>query len=177
MKKLLYFTSLAFLIVTFFSFDSATAEEDSRLAYRPSSGERRTITCESQRGRYAYCRTNTMGRVRLERRLSDAPCRQYDTWGVDGDGGGVWVADGCRAVFVVEAYRPPNPGGSWGGGRTITCKSDGFEYKHCSVNGRRGRIRLERQLSDTRCTRGDNWGVDRNGVWVDRGCAAEFVVE
>jgi hypothetical protein len=36
---------------------------------------------------------------------------------------------------------------------------------------------LERQLSDARCIRGDNWGVDRGGIWVDRGCAAEFRVE
>jgi Protein of unknown function (DUF3011) len=183
-KKFLYCTSLAFLFMTFFSSDRAAAEdlssvpeENAQLAYRPSPGRQRTITCESQRGRYAYCRTNSIGRVRLKRRLSDARCRQYDTWGADGDGSGIWVADGCRAVFVVESYRPPYAGGSWGGGRTITCKSESFEYQHCSVGRRPGRIRLERRLSDTRCIRGDNWGVDRNGVWVDRGCAAEFSVE
>jgi hypothetical protein len=42
---------------------------------------------------------------------------------------------------------------------------------------RRGQVRLQRQLSDTRCIRGDNWGVDRSGIWVDRGCSAEFVIE
>ena len=94
---------------------TTTREGDSRLAYRPSPGGSRTITCESQRGRYAYCRTNTLGRVRLERRLSDAPCRQYDTWGADGDGSGIWVSDGCRGVFVVESYRPPYPGRPGGG--------------------------------------------------------------
>ncbi|MBI3796695.1 MAG: DUF3011 domain-containing protein, partial [Deltaproteobacteria bacterium] len=101
---------------------TTSREGDSRLAYRPSAGGPRSITCESQRGRYAYCRTNTEGRVRLERRLSDAPCRQYDTWGADGDGSGIWVADGCRGVFIVESYRPsypdrpPYPGRPGGGG-------------------------------------------------------------
>src|SRR5215813_15462323 len=178
MKKLLHVASLVFLVMTFFSFNNATAEEDSRLAYRPYSGERRTVTCESQRGRYAYCRTDTIGRVRLGRRLSEAPCRQYDTWGADGDGSGIWVADGCRAVFVVEAYRSPYEGGSWEGeGGIVTCKSAGFAYRYCRVGRRHGRIYLERQLSDTRCIRGDNWGVERNGIWVDRGCAADFRVE
>jgi hypothetical protein len=182
-KKFLYCTSLAFLFMTLFSSDRAAAEDlssvpegNAQLVYRPSPGRQRTITCESQRGRYAYCRTNSIGRVRLKRRLSDARCRQYDTWGADGDGSGIWVADGCRAVFVVESYGPPYAGSSWGG-RSVTCKSEGFGYQHCSFGRRHGRIRLERRLSDTRCIRGDNWGVDRNGVWVDRGCAAEFSVE
>ena len=176
-RRLLSFT-LVFLAVPFFFFGtvSATIAEDSRLAYRPNSGERR-ITCESERGRYAYCRTNTIGRVRLERRLSDASCRQYDTWGADGDGRGIWVSDGCRAVFSVESYGPIYPGGGGGGGRTVTCKSEGFQYNHCPVDRRSRRIRLGRQLSDTRCNQGNNWGVDRGGIWVDRGCGAEFVVE
>ena len=36
----------------------------------------------------------------LERRLSDAPCRRYDTWG--SDGGGIWVDRGCAAIFTVR---------------------------------------------------------------------------
>jgi len=35
---------------------------------------------------------------------------------------------------------------------------------------------LVRQISHTRCRLDDNWGYDRNGVWVDRGCSAEFQV-
>lgn len=177
MRRLLSFTVLVFLVVSLFFSSSGSAEGDSRLAYRPPPEGQRTVTCESQSGRYNYCRTNTIGKVRLERHLSDAPCRQYDTWGADGDGSGIWVADGCRAVFSVESYGPIYPGGGGGGGRTVTCKSEGFGYKHCSI-GRGGyRIRIGRQLSDTRCNRGDNWGVDRGGIWVDRGCAAEFIVE
>lgn len=36
-------------------------------------------------------------------------------------------------------------------------------------------VRLVEQTSDTRCVQGENWGVDRRGVWVDQGCAGRFV--
>ena len=65
------------------------------------------VQCESQARRHTYCRTGAYGRVLLERRLSDASCREYDTWGADRDGAGVWVRDGCRAVFVVQAGAGP----------------------------------------------------------------------
>jgi len=81
---------------------STQGDEESRLADRHGRGGQRTITCESKKGRYSYCQTDTVGRVRIERQLSDSPCRQYYTWGADGDGRGVWVADGCRAVFVLN---------------------------------------------------------------------------
>jgi hypothetical protein len=54
-------------------------------------GESKTITCESESGRQAYCRTYTTRRVELRRQLSKASCREYDTWGATGDGSGVWV--------------------------------------------------------------------------------------
>lgn len=146
-------------------------EADTRLAYRGG----KTVKCESQSNRYNYCYTNTTGRVRLDRQLSDTPCRQYSTWGADGDGSGIWVRNGCRAIFVVASGW--GGGGGGGGGRTITCKSKGWEYNHCSVNLRGQRVRLGRQISGTRCIRGDNWGTDRGGIWVDRGCAAQFYIE
>jgi len=140
-------------------------------------GGGRTITCESRSDRYNYCRTNTYGRVRLARQLSDAPCREYDTWGADGDGSGVWVSNGCRATFVVESRRPPY-GGDPQGDRTFTCKSDGFKHNYCRTGSRGGEIRLVRQLSDAPCREYYTWGADGDGsgVWVDQGCSAEFSV-
>jgi len=148
---------------------------DPRLAYYPPPP--RTITCESHKGRSAYCRTGVRGPVRLQRQLGGTRCVQYDNWGSDPDGGGVWVWDGCRAVFSVGGAWGP-PGGGWrpppgGGGETVICKSNNFQYNHCPV-GRRRSVRVERNLSWTRCIRGDNWDVDRRGIWVDRGCAARF---
>jgi hypothetical protein len=137
-------------------------------------GGRLTIICQSQHDRYAYCRTYTNGRVRLLQQLSRSPCRQYDTWGEDGDGSGIWVRNGCRAVFAVEGYGWG--GGGRGEGGIIICQSEHYHYNHCPVNWRGRRVRLGRQLSDASCIQGSSWGVDRYGIWVDNGCAAEFIV-
>lgn len=142
---------------------------------------RKRLTCESKGERHKYCRTNTQGRIRIERQLSDAPCRRYETWGADGDGSGVWVRDGCRATFIVEPRRlesrdrEPRRGGRV---RTITCKSKGFDYNYCPTGGRGGQVRLVRQLSDAPCREYYSWGVDGDGggVWVNQGCSAEFAV-
>lgn len=66
------------------------------------SSRRQTVRCESRNGRSEYCPTAGRGEVRLDRQLSDAPCRKDDTWGTDRERGGIWVAQGCRAVFSVE---------------------------------------------------------------------------
>jgi hypothetical protein len=58
------------------------------------------VTCKSKDFRPNYCPFSRWGRVRLERRLSDTPCREYDTWGTTG--GGIWVDRGCAAVFSVR---------------------------------------------------------------------------
>jgi hypothetical protein len=148
-------------------------------AQRHHHGDSKRITCESQSNRHSYCRTYTTGRVELRRQLSDAPCREYDTWGATGDGSGIWVRNGCRAEFTV---REQHWGGGYGGGhhgggygRTFTCKSQHYAYNHCSVPGGKGRgVELVRQLSDARCERGNNWGEDRRGIWVMNGCEGEF---
>ena len=142
-------------------------------------GGRRTIKCESESNRYAYCRTYTTGRVELSKRLSKASCREYETWGATGDGSGIWVRNGCRAEFVVREHHWNWGGGGgrdWDGGeRTFTCKSEHYDYNHCPVPGGKARkIKLVRQLSDASCVRGSSWGEDRYGIWVNNGCAGEF---
>jgi hypothetical protein len=149
-------------------------------------GDRRTIRCESEAERHSYCRTNTHGRVELRKRLSKAPCIEYETWGADRDGGGIWVRNGCRAEFSVVEHRwgrddddDRRPGRRRrdrdGDVRTIRCKSDNWEYNHCATGNAR-RARIVRQISDSRCIQGTNWGTDRRGIWVDDGCEAEFEV-
>jgi hypothetical protein len=59
--------------------------------------------------------------------------------------------------------------------RTITCESRNYRYNYCRADTDR-RVTLVRQKSSTRCRMWDNWGYDTRGVWVDRGCAAEFRV-
>jgi len=58
-----------------------------------------SISCASNGGRYQYCSANTEGSVRLTSVQSQRPCNQGRDWGYDG--GGVWVANGCRATFEV----------------------------------------------------------------------------
>lgn len=139
------------------------------------------VRCESQSERTRRCNANTRGGVTLTRQLSRTQCVQGRNWGWDNTG--IWVSQGCRAEFVTGrgggyggSYpgnsRPGNPGNQ---ARTIRCESQSNRHRRCDVQVRRD-VQLGRQLSDTRCVRGQNWNWDRNGIWVDRGCRAEFVV-
>lgn len=58
---------------------------------------------------------------------------------------------------------------------TIRCESSRGRYHYCQVDTRGG-VKFIRQISNTECRQGDNWGYDRGGIWVDRGCSAEFAV-
>lgn len=57
----------------------------------------------------------------------------------------------------------------------LSCESHNYRYQHCRVDTRGG-VQLLRQYSRTPCRQGVNWGYDRRGIWVDRGCAAEFAI-
>lgn len=59
--------------------------------------------------------------------------------------------------------------------RYETCQSRYDRYQYCRTDTRGG-VRLQRQLSKSDCTQGQTWGYDRGGIWVDRGCRAEFVI-
>jgi len=136
---------------------------------RPDSG---AITCASDDGRRVYCEVDTRGGgVGLVRQISGSPCQEGSTWGYDERG--IWVDRGCRAEFVVS-------GGGFRGDRrpgsaAITCASDDGRRVYCEVDTRGG-VRLVRQISGSPCREGDTWGRDERGIWVDRGCRAEFEV-
>jgi hypothetical protein len=55
---------------------------------------------------------------------------------------------------------------------TITCSSDNGQRRYCDADTRSG-VRLIRQISGSGCGP-STWGYDDRGVWVDRGCQAEF---
>lgn len=57
------------------------------------------INCESERGRYNFCRADTDGKVKLIREFSNNQCREGRTWGYENRG--VWVDRGCAAEFRV----------------------------------------------------------------------------
>ena len=60
--------------------------------------------------------------------------------------------------------------------QTFRCESIDGQPRFCRLPFAASRIDIRRQLSDTRCSEGYNWGAQRDGVWVERGCRAEFVV-
>lgn len=148
------------------------------IAMAAPAAKAQTITCSSDNGKRNYCAVNTSGGVTLVRQRSDARCTQGYSWGYDRRG--IWVDRGCRADFVVRtghhSGRPPGYGGPGGPvSQTITCSSNNGKRNYCEVDTRRG-VTMARQRSDARCTQGYSWGYDRRGIWVDRGCRADFVV-
>lgn len=55
---------------------------------------------------------------------------------------------------------------------TVVCSSDNGQRRYCKADTRHG-VRLIRQVHGSGCAAA-NWGYDAGGVWVDRGCQAEF---
>lgn len=62
-----------------------------------------------------------------------------------------------------------------GGSNTIVCSSNNGRRTHCDADTGGG-VRLVRQIGGSSCQEGSTWGSDSSGVWVDRGCQAEFEV-
>lgn len=150
--------------------------------------EARTLICESVDGQPRYCRADTRGGVRLVRQYSKSGCYEGRTWGYDRRG--VWVTDGCRAKFELgeyyadpygqrgydDDYRPRDDRRYRYVPRTITCESWGNRLNYCRAPLGNARVEIDRQLSDTRCRLGVNWGWDGGGVWVKNGCRAVFSI-
>jgi hypothetical protein len=134
-------------------------------------GQGQLITCSSDDGKRNYCNADTRRGVRLSRQISGSACIATQTWGYDNRG--IWVDRGCRAEFVVNGGGYSGGGGG-GQGQTVTCSSDNGRRNYCQVNGDPRRLNLTRQISGTPCVQNQTWGVDNRGLWVDRGCRAEF---
>ena len=62
-----------------------------------------------------------------------------------------------------------------GQGTLITCASDDGRRRRCEAD-MRGGVQMTRQISGTPCIQGQTWGFDDRGIWVDRGCRAEFQI-
>ena len=60
--------------------------------------------------------------------------------------------------------------------RTVRCESHNYRYAYCRVDTY-GDVRLRHEYSLGSCQYGRGWGYDHRGVWVDRGCRAEFAVD
>ncbi|MGA7296994.1 MAG: DUF3011 domain-containing protein [Rhodanobacteraceae bacterium] len=156
---------------------------------RPTPGGRDAairFTCQSNDQRYRFCKVDLGpgGTARIEKQLSSARCIRGRSWGYNR--AGVWVDQGCRARFVVvrqgwnragripdSGYRSARPSQPM----SLTCQSEDQHYRLCRVElGRRGTARIQQRLSHASCVRGQSWGFNRAGVWVDHGCRARFAV-
>jgi hypothetical protein len=126
------------------------------------------LTCASNDGRRNVCLADTRAGVQLVNQRSSSPCVFGQTWGYDARG--VWVDRGCRADFQVK--------GTWGGwdqGYNVYCASDDGGRQRCPTDTRGG-VQMVRQRSSSPCIYMQTWGWDKHGIWVDRGCRADFQI-
>jgi hypothetical protein len=140
---------------------------------------RTTIRCESQDERTRYCTADIRGGVRLVNQLSRSSCIEGRSWGYDQRG--IWVSDGCRADFAIDSYGYGNDDyygrgrDGYGRNRVIRCESTNSRTVYCNVDTRYG-VRLLAQHSRAQCVEGRTWGWNSRGVWVSRGCRAQFQI-
>ncbi len=154
-----------------------------------------TLSCNSNDMGRHYCDIGPNDGVRVIRQHSQAACIAGRTYGVQGPR--MWVDRGCRADFQVIPDRRGGRDDRWDHGRrddhgygyrdhddlrggpasssTVYCASDNMRRNYCSVGPSR-RIQLVRKRSDAACDLNRSYGFDRNGIWVDRGCRADFEV-
>lgn len=85
----------------------------------------------------------------------------------------IGIAVAGSVLMTSTAQAEPQRGGYGGGRDRIECSSTDYRYTRCNVDWRSAD--LVRQLSEARCIEGRTWGLDRRGLWVDRGCAGVFV--
>lgn len=58
---------------------------------------------------------------------------------------------------------------------TVTCSSENGRRQYCEADVRNS-VRMVRQFSRAACRQNETWGYDSRGIWVDRGCGADFEV-
>src|SRR5437773_830917 len=95
--------------------------------------------------------------------------------------GGMWPSAVVLAA-VIWAFCLPSEAKAQGGyqssvrnSSTITCSSENGQRAYCDADTWGG-VRLTRQFSNSPCDQNSSWGFDSRGIWVDRGCRAEFQV-
>jgi Protein of unknown function (DUF3011) len=69
-------------------------------------------------------------------------------------------------IFTTSIFTLAQTGG-------LTCSSDDGGYRYCRADTQ-NYVQLTRQISGSRCQQGYSWGYDPRGIWVDRGCRAQF---
>lgn len=131
------------------------------------------IRCESMNNDRQTCKVDARDRmVSINQQLSDTACVLGRSWGLSDDRDAIWVNNGCRAEFLVGGAMAMASGSF---GRAVICESVNNSRVNCPIDTSYG-VQLVRKISDNECVSGRDWGYDENGIWVDRGCRAEFVL-
>jgi hypothetical protein len=84
----------------------------------------------------------------------------------------MWRGGSGNPDFARDRYdRRAEPSG-----RMVSCSSDDGRRRYCDADTRGG-VRLVRQRGSVACERDSSWGYDDRGIWVDRGCRADFALD
>ena len=129
--------------------------------------------CETDSSQQRYCKVDTSDGITLVKQLSKIPCMQGRNW--DYDRHGVWVSHRCGGEFVTGKQAEQDDSAPRRG-PLLRCESRANRIEHCKADTRKG-VRLVRKFSVSECAENLDWGHDETGIWVARGCRAEFSVE
>jgi hypothetical protein len=80
------------------------------------------------------------------------------------------LALGCAVAFISFCASVPAVA-QYG----LTCASEDGHRHYCAADTRGG-VTMQHQRSKSACVQGASWGFDQQGVWVDHGCRADFIV-
>ena len=134
------------------------------------------VNCGGPDEREYHCRVDTSRGVILLQEVGRTRCIRGYTW--DYGDGEIWVDHGCAAQFALASRAPV----AWQeettpvGKALASCAADTVTPIYC-VEIPDMRAELVRERSDVPCREGKNWGVDARGLWLSRGCAADFLVK
>jgi Protein of unknown function (DUF3011) len=161
------------------------------LAATAAVAQTNTVRCESADGMYVECRTAMLDTVTLSRTLNDSSCVEGKTWGYRNNV--IWVDRGCRAEFMItpstdtitttrvtttssmSTTAAPAPVAGTTNDLLVVCESLNNTRHQCHDKVLGG-VTLVRQMSDNPCIKGQSWGINQRGLWVDKGCRAEFSI-
>ncbi len=148
------------------------------VSYRSAAGNTKRITCGTLTARREMCKTEgPVASVRVVRELGPTNrCRKGSTW--DNTESSVWAGNGCRAEFEVTYRAPavlpvPVPAPNT---RRITCGTFSGKEVSCKTEGYATDVRLVRDLSNSKCRKGNSWGNTDSVIWTSKGCRADFEV-
>ncbi len=144
------------------------------IAANAAAGDGGELRCESRDNSRQTCAANIGGAtVELALQHSSAACVHGRSWGYTRDH--VWVDQGCRADFViVRAAYPTLEALQARADEELSCESRDNRRKTCRANVGGGRVEMTLKHSSAACEFGTGWGYERDHIWVDRGCRADF---